>query len=272
MIVNETILLQYPVSTYDILMCKLRTYLHMFSTDFSLQLLAFASINRFYSTLRRQKKSQRRIHLLITPFCDYPAIYKLCLLSTTIWAVVSLQHLFNFTIHSPTEGCTPQHPRLWTIWVTTIHCFLLPILMIVFGLLSLRNIRHSSMSALRETPSCDSRRPLRRSDSQTPIPDKIDTQLTCMIISEIGITVLTSLPYGTYAFYQLLHGMHNQTSPLTHRREWLTVFIRMTMYLEASCGFYVYLITLSTLRKRFVKICAGKFTKIYICCCNKLMS
>ena len=266
---NETILLQYPVSNHDVFMCKLRTYLHMFSTDFSFQLLVFASINRFCSTSRRQKRSERKSHFLITHFCDYPSIYKLCILSTIAWATVSIQHLFNFTIHSPTEGCTPQYPRLWTIWVASIHCFLLPILMIVFGLLSLRNIQHSSMSASRKRHSSDSRRALRCSDAKTPIPDQIDRQLTFMIVSEVFITVLTSLPYGAYAFHRLLHGLYAQTPVLTDRMQWIIIFIRMTMYLEASCGFYVYLITLSTLRKRFIKIFITKLIAVYIYCCHE---
>ena len=89
---NETILLPYSVSTYDITMCKIRSYLHMLSTDLSFQMLLFASINRFCSSYCRKKRQNNTLYF-IKYFCDLPNVYKLCIISSIISALLSLQHM-----------------------------------------------------------------------------------------------------------------------------------------------------------------------------------
>jgi hypothetical protein len=266
---NESILITHTVSTYDIIMCKFRSYLHMLRTDISTQMLLFASINRYY--ISHSRKSRQKNSCCISQiFSHIPNVHKLCLITSLICAFVSLHHLLNFTILSPFDGCIPRNNLLWTGWIISIHCLLLPILMITFGILTLRNLRHSTIFTW-----CLPRRDHRIKRHQFiqicsyclrcrhSIQHQIDNQLTSMIITEIIVTVCTSLPYGTYAFYHLLYGIQFQT---TYKTEWISFFIRMTMYFEASCGFYIYLITLTTLRKRFCKTFIQKITSIHFCC------
>jgi len=278
---NETILLSYSVSNYDIIMCKVRIYFHMLSTDLSSQMLLFASINRFCSSYRR-KKRLNNTHRLVVHFCDYSNVYKLCIISSIITALLSLQHVFNFTILSPSQDCVPQNHVIWAIWISSFHCFLLPILMIIFGILTLKNIRYLStfgvyfyrlQSRGRHYHQQRKHRFLEIcsdcSRHQNSIRYQIERQLTSMIISEIFVTILTLLPYGTYTFYQLLHETEGQTIYYTNRTKWIILFIRATMYFEPSCGFYIYIMTLSTLRKRFLTMIMEKITEIYSCSWNK---
>jgi hypothetical protein len=266
---NESVLLAYPVSTYDLLMCKIQTYIHMFSIDVSSQMLVYASVNRFCFSYRR-KKRHRHESLFIRLFCHYPNVKRLCLLSFVICAVLSLQHLFNFTIFSPSQGCVPRWNLLWTTWILAAHCGVSPMLMIVFGVLTLRNLRHSSMLVL-----CWCHRRRHRNQTGThqftqicsyclrcrnSVQRQIENQLTSMITSEICMTVCTSLPYGIYAFHQLLY-----RESLANKNEWILVFIRMSMYLEASCGFYIYLLTLTSLRKRFCKMFSKRISFFHSC-------
>ena len=260
---------QYSISTYDLVMCKFRSYLHMFSTDLSSQMLLFASINRFcFSYSRRNRhRSEWYFNQL---FSHFPNVHRLCYISSSFCAVISIHHLFNFTVVSPAEGCLPRNNLLWTGWIIAIHCFLLPILMTTFGFLTLRNLGHSTVFHSCLSP----RRRIKRDQftsmcshclrCRNSIQRRIDTQLTSMIITEILVTICTSLPYGTYAFYHLIYGIHFQS---THRTEWIAFFIRLSMYFEASCGFYIYLITLTTLRKRFCRTFIEKITSIHCCCC-----
>jgi hypothetical protein len=265
---NETMLLSYSPSTYDITMCKVRSYLHMFGTDLSFQMLLFASINRFCSSYRR-KKRQNNTYFLSRHFCTHPNVHRLCMITTVMFALLSLQHMFNFTIKSPSEGCIPYNYVLWSVWILSIHCFLLPILMIIFGILTLKNIRCLTVfdDHIQRSQCYRRRRQIKHRfrercphccHSQKSIQYKIEKQLTSMIISEIFVTVLTSVPYGAYAFYHLLHGIQGQRIYYTNRTNWIILFIRMTMYFEPSCGFYIYLFTLSTMRKRFFKIISDK--------------
>jgi hypothetical protein len=271
---NETALLSYSVSTYDITMCKIRSYLHMLSTDLSFHMLLFASINRYYSSHHR-KKRQNNTHCFIRCFCDHPNVYKLCSISSIIIAFLSLQHLFNFTVHFPSEGCVPNNRMLWVIWISSFHCFILPILMIIFGILTLRSIRylpifshyfqrlqhHRQQRKHRFIEIC--------SHCENSNENRIDRQLTSMIIGEVFITNLTSLPYGIYAFYHLIRISQKRTMINPNESVWISLLIRTTMYFEPSCGFYIYLMTLTTLRKRFCKMFIRKIPGIGFFYCNK---
>jgi hypothetical protein len=264
---NESILLPYSITTYDIFMCKLRTYLHMLSIDISSQMLVFASINRYCFSYKR-KKRQKNNSNLNKIFCHFPNVRKLCFISCLLCALISIHHIINFTIRSPSEGCIPRNNSLWTGWFIFTHCFLLPISMIIFGILTLRNLSYSSIFNF---CVCHRRRDHRqriKRDQYTgmcsfcvrcrnSIQHQIDKQLTAMIISEIILTILTSVPYGSYALYHLLYGIQTVR---VFKDEWISLFIRISMYFEASCGFYIYLITLKTLRKRFCKIILKKIT------------
>lgn len=259
---TDRLLNSYPVSTYDLLMCKMRSYFHMLSIDLSSQMLVFASINRFYFSYRRKKQIKAQ-QSFIRLFCHYPNVHRLCLGSFLLCALISIQHIFNFTIDVPSQGCVPRSTVLWTVWILVIHSCLSPLLMIIFGILTLKNLRQWSF--LR--PSTNRNRRERRRFSQmcsycskcrNTIQHQIENQLTSMIISETFVTVCSSLPYGIYALHHLLIGF----SAAYPRHEWIELFIRMSMYFEASCGFYIYLLTLSALRKRFYRMFIEQISRI----------
>ena len=242
-------------------------------------MLLFASINRYYSSHGR-KKRQNHTHCLIKHFCNNPNVYKLCIISSIIFALLSLQHVFNFTISSPSEGCIPHDPILWGVWISSIHCFLLPILMIVFGILTLRNIHHLSVFGdYFYRLQCCRQHPRRKhqfiemcthcSRCQNSIQYQIDKQLTSMIIGEIFVTVLTSLPYGTYAFYHLLLNVRRKTIIYPNESLWIPLLIKLTVYFEPSCGFYIYLMSLTTLRKRFCKMLIENLSPAFNYCWKK---
>ncbi|CAF2834122.1 unnamed protein product [Rotaria sp. Silwood2] len=279
---NETILLTYKISLYDIIICKIRSYLHMLSTDLSFHMLLFASINRFCSSYHRRKRQQNQTSFLIRHFCDYSYAYRLCILSSIISALLSLQHIFNFTIKSPVEGCIPHNRILWAIWISSIHCFLLPILMIIFGILTLKNIHYLSVFGdyfyhLQGRRRRGNRRQKHLcmemcshcSHCQNSTHYQIDKQLTLMIICEVLVTILTSLPYGVYVFYYLIQTIKKRTIIEPNQSAWIPLLIRMTMYFEPSCGFCIYVITLSTLRKCFCKMFIENISSAYNYCWRK---
>jgi hypothetical protein len=276
---NQTILLSYSASTYDIIMCKIHSYLHMLSTDLSFQMTLFASINRFCSSYHRRKR-QNNPHRFIRHFCEYPHVYQLCTISSIITALLSLQHVFNFTIDPSSEICVPRNRMLWGVWISSFHCFLLPILMIIFGILTLRSIRYLPVFGGYFHRLQWRHRHRRRkhrfldmcsqcNNCQNLIQGQIERQLTSMIISEIFVTVLTSLPYGTYAFYHLLRTIQKRTMIDPNESSWIPILIRTTIYFEPCCGFYIYLMTLTTLRKRFCRMFIRKIAGIDLCCCKK---
>jgi hypothetical protein len=143
--------------------------------------------------------------------------------------------------------------------------------MIIFGILTLRNLSYSSIFNF--FICCRHHRQRIRREQfiemcsfcvrcRNSIQHQIDKQLTAMIISEIILTILTSVPYGSFALYHLLYGIQTER---VFKDEWISLFIRISMYFEASCGFYMYLMALKTLRKRFCKIIFEKITSRSIC-------
>ena len=138
--------------------------------------------------------------------------------------------------------------------------FPLPILMILFGTLTLKNIR-----TLPTFRYFNSRRHYQNRqfvqmchlciDGRRSAQHQIETQLTLMIIAEIIVTILTSFPYAAYHLYRLLTistWAHGAKDP--NKAKFIEFLIRITVYLEPSCGFYIYLMTLTTLRKRFSNV------------------
>lgn len=272
---NEPALRSYSVSKYDLLMCKMRSYLHMLSTDVSSQMLVYASINRFCFTYLRKKRQKSR-YPISSIFSQFPHVHKLCCLSLLVSALLSTHHLLNFTVQSASEGCIARYELLWIGWILSIHCCLMPVLMIVFGLLTVNNFRHTTafcgcLKRYREPTEND--RFIQMCSHcircRSTLQHKIDKQLTGMIISEIFVTVFTALPYATYTLYYLLNRNRVPTKDDLKRTEWISFFIRMSMYFEATCGFYIYLITLTALRKRFQKIFMEKISAVHCCFSSK---
>jgi hypothetical protein len=159
----------------------------------------------------------------------------------------------------------PYNRVLWVGWVLFFHSFLLPILMIIFGILTVKNIQYLTAFGdyLHRLQYRRDRRRKHRflemcshcSLGRKSIQSQIDRQLTLMIITEILVTISTSLPYGIYALYHLLQTTQGRTD--STESVWIILLIKMTIYFEPSCGFYIYLITLTTLRKRFCKMFMG---------------
>ncbi|CAF2360016.1 unnamed protein product [Rotaria sp. Silwood2] len=244
----------------------------MLSASLTFQMLLCASINRLSWSWRRKKHQQQSCCRRIADyFCHLSNAFKLSLISCIVWAVISLQHVFNYTIVSRSQGCVARNLTLWTVWVTLIHCLLLPILMILFGILTLKNIRTLPIIRCFHNRRYDQNRQFVQMchhcvDSRRSAQYQIEKQLTWMIIAEIIVTVLTSFPYAAYSFYRLLT-INRQTyeTRVSNTAKLIELIIRMTVYLEPSCGFYIYLMTLTTLRKRFISILWKRLTSV--CCC-----
>ena len=227
-----------------------------------------------------EKNVKTSTYLLRQTFL-YPSkcVYRLCIITSLLSAILSLQHIFNFTINSASQGCIPHNQILWAIWISSIHCFLLPILMVIFGILTLRNIRYLTIFGdYIHRLQCRSRRRRKHrflvmcsqcSRCQNSIQYQIEKQLTSMIIGEVCVTIVTLLPYGVYAFHHLLQSIQRRNVIDLKQSEWIILLLRMSIYFEPSCGFYIYLTTLTILRKRFCKMVIRNLLAMYNCCRKK---
>jgi hypothetical protein len=131
--------------------------------------------------------------------------------------------------------------------------------MMIFSILTLINIRKSSNALCRRygnnygRVSC-----VQNSRGNRFTRHRIEQQLTSMIITETIGTILTTLPYAIYVMYRAVRVENDRNLETLARENSIERLVRLTMYFEPSCGFYVYLFTLTTLRKRFIRVLLSK--------------
>jgi hypothetical protein len=248
---NETIIQNsFIPSEYSIKMCKIRNYFHMWSSNFSSQVLLLASINRFYMTIKK-KNPQQKQHLTDF-FSTLSSAYILCSITCVIWALISLHHLFNITIKY--NICTSQNTILWTIGIVSLY-ICQSILMIIFGTLTILYRQGRSIWIPRRCQNHHEMIPMFNQLCQYCRNERserhhVEIQLTSMIITEIILVILTLLPYTIYIVYRLIS---RNSIELMHENI-IERLIQLTIFFEPSCGFYIYLFSLTTLKKRFLNI------------------
>jgi len=248
---NTTLEESFLYSQTTINLCKSRNYLHMWSADVSCQLLLFASFNRFCMSLKRRNREKN--HRLSDFFCRFSVAYKMTLFTSVLWALISLHHLFNITVTS--NACIPQNILLWSAWISGVHCCILSGLMVLFSALTLINMRKSS-AFIRRFHNRDNIMPILMQTRQHYSDDwtnshRVEAQITSMIIMEIVVRILTALPNAGYVMFRFMTAAHERSATQMARENLIELFVRITMYFESSCGFYIYFFTLTTLRQRF---------------------
>ncbi|CAF1039164.1 unnamed protein product, partial [Didymodactylos carnosus] len=161
----------------------------MLSTNLSLNFVLLASINRYYLSSRNEKRRKYgQIYLQ----------YRLILFTTVVWALLSLHHYFNSNVDmiNQRSTCLVKYSKYFII-LSIIYTLIMPMLMIIFGLLTLFNVRNITKN----------RNPLQKHC----LNQRIQYQLTWMILLEILLTVLGCLPYSLYTFYILLTRNRSKT-------------------------------------------------------------
>ncbi|CAF0972209.1 unnamed protein product [Didymodactylos carnosus] len=220
------------------LYCKLRMYIQMLSTNLALNFVLLASINRYCLSSRVEKiRKYGQIYLQ----------YRLILFTTIAWSLLSLHHFFNSNIEmiNQRSTCLPKYLKYFIILSIT-YTVIMPMLMITFGLLTLSNVRNITKNKNLLQKHC--------------LNQRIEYQLTWMILLEILLTVLGCLPHSLYAFYAIITRNQSKTIEQITFENMIDQISRMFGYIECSFGFYIYIFSLSTLRKRFINLLKTKLT------------
>lgn len=253
--INEIVTQNSSISSKSsIKICKIRTYFHMWSSNTSFQALLFASMNRFFMTIKKRNRFLN--HRLSEFFSSVSTVYIFCSTTCIIWALISIHHLFNTTIKL--NICVPQNTILWVTGLSVI-CIIQSILMIIFGILTIfyrqeraiwihRRCRndHEMIPMSNQLCRCCN---LERSEHH-----HVENELTLMILTEIILVILTFLPYTIYIIYRLINLKNIRNSIELNYENLIERLIQLTMFFEPSCGFYIYLFSLTTLKKRFLNI------------------
>ncbi|CAF3627218.1 unnamed protein product [Rotaria sp. Silwood1] len=157
------------------------------------------------------------------------------LLCTLIWIVISIHVLIWNTIIAGKCSKSSLYNTIFGIYVFVIVAVAPPVLMTIFSITTLRNIRlahrvvHPTL-----TPNGMRQR---------------DYQLTRMLIAEVVVYILSTLPFPVNALYNIVT-MSVAKSADRQTIEAFISFITSTflIYINPSSTFYIYLATSKTFR------------------------
>jgi hypothetical protein len=129
-------LIGYNLSQTMIVICKIRVYLYMVSLGLMRQFLCLISIDRWVVTTRNAR---------IRKLSSLRVIRWLIIGSILFWLLYSIHVLIGYQI-SPTRSCTylvdPSYGLFYSIQLT-VSSILTLIIMVVFSILTFRNVRGS---------------------------------------------------------------------------------------------------------------------------------
>jgi hypothetical protein len=126
-------------------------------------------------------------------------------------------------------------------------CSLCPsFLMLVFGLLTLNNVRRRRQVL-----------PIVLGANQ--INRRTDTQLLRMLISQVLITIIFTLPFSIFRIYGLFTGTIVKNPLRVAQENFALLIINTTSYFAHSSSFYLYTLTGGVFRKELFKIIARCF-------------
>ena len=206
----------------SLVLCKLRNYSINVAGFLSQTYLLLACVDRYLISLNRS--SSRRINTV--------AVANRIIFAATCFWIVILSHMLAYgSILQPNQFCffsTPSYVFFISAHNLLLSGFVLPILMVVFGLLTLKNIR------LIRRQACVRRRKRR------------NHYLSLMLISNVFVSVFFTLLYTSGLIY-LSFFMVTPSKKITYResveQRFVSFIAIMFYYAPFAIFFYVNIFT-----------------------------
>ncbi|CAF1173099.1 unnamed protein product [Adineta ricciae] len=239
----------YNVNTVNYVswFCKIRYYLLYVFVAIPRYFIIFASIDRYFASshdaLRRQWSSQKIAHRVI-------------FINIIFWLLIYTHVLIFYEIQN--DECLPRkgaYNIFFGIYIAFDSGILPPLFIMIFSLLTLRNIRHIKNRT----------NPMNRANGgqhiQTTIMAKKDLQLLKIAFNEAIMFVLLSTLNPCYFLYQAFT-TNTQKSPLRLLVE-LSVFHTSYVFLqlELALTFFIYIWSASIFRQEFLRLIKRKFCR-----------
>ena len=213
--------------------CKIEAFLIYFLPIHATLMLVFASIDRFCAS--SDQKSCR----------DFSQIYfakRIIFISTSITIIYFLPFFFVIHWDQLTNNCHEDSTMIIILYLSTcvvILYLLLPIAMIIFGLLTIRNIhrQHNRIIAIVSNPGFLRTR-------------RNESQLARMLVVQVSTYIIFSLPAAvTYPLITFVSSLAE--SPLMNGVRSIAVLWQLWMFL---LSFIIYILSSRTYRKEFLRM------------------
>ena len=189
-------LIQYgydvPVNSLDAWFCRIRYYLFYASGAVARYNIIFAGIDRFLCSSQVTRLRQ----------CSSPKIaLRVIIINAIFWIIFYIQVLVNFSVSGDKCRITTDEFRRYFNLFFLIENGIFPVFpMAIFGLLTIRNIRQSSERAKAGADgSVDGSQSVTNTNTGG---HKKETQLHRMLINQIIVFIVLTLPSPAYSIYR----------------------------------------------------------------------
>jgi len=234
-------------TTYNLFLCRLRLYTTFLMNCLCPFYLLLASVDRTLVTSPNARTRQRSTHRLA---------YQSIVIGTIIW-IIGLSHVLVFSDLIRIEtGNTICYVQLgWYSAAITygslIKEILIPSLMIIFGLTSIRNIRHVRINILTTTTASISYYPNHTGNNNTNLNSARakDRQLILMLLVDITIYVFFSLIMAVTLMYEQITRDKRKTLEKLHIELLIKSIAMFAAHIPFCINSYANLLVSKTFRK-----------------------
>ena len=237
-----------PVNSVPSWFCKLRFYIFYVAGASARYNIIFAAVDRFLCSCRSAR---------LRRWSSSKVARSLIIIDAIIWVLFYIQILVLVDVTN--DKCRIQVAdimKYFNFYLIIENGFLPIIPMLIFGLLTIRNIRQSRqrVKAMETTTggtvSNTSKQPL----SSTP---RKEVQLHKMLINQVVVYVILNLPYPVYNIYRTYAGV----SSFTGSRAAIDTFVNNLcfdmIYLCFALTFFNFLLTSSMFRRELKQMLCG---------------
>ena len=231
------------LETYSIIFCKLRLYLLHSTLMISRSMIVLACIDRFAVC-----STSKYIH----KFCQPKIAIYLIILISFAWPIIASHILVLLTIISGSCGAYGVYSLIYSIYSFIVAGLLPPILMIIFGYLTIRNLRqiHSR---------------LRPNIIRISNINKKDYYLLVMLMCEVIVYLISTIPYPIQTLYLTITRDLIKSSFRIQIESFITFMAySFLIYINSASTFYIYISTSRAYRhqcRRFIVYYWLKITK-----------
>ncbi|UJR35523.1 hypothetical protein I4U23_028277 [Adineta vaga] len=227
----------YNWAIHSIAFCKIKHYLNFIFSVISATLTTFVSIERYILSSRKNARWK---------YCTRPFAVRCIQFTILFWLIISIPILFCYTrshhiSHNEQFVCSNTFHSFicrltQLLYICIFNGFLPPIIMMIFSLLTCRNIQQ-----LRQ-----------RSLLKSVLIQTTNYQITTMFILQSIKSSFTSLPFAIFNTYLLLTNKMPK-SALNQAKENLIYQIVYLLFWSNYTSFFVYMYSSDIFRKQWTK-------------------
>ncbi|CAF3414489.1 unnamed protein product, partial [Rotaria sp. Silwood2] len=226
-----------PSSTWSWI-CKLRFFAVGFFLMLPRSYMLLAAIDRYIMSISNQHR-----------FLSHRVALKMILLTCLFWMIICIHNIIYYDIQISLNGtnriCSNSpgpYSTFLSFYSILINGLSMPLLMTIFGLLTVRNLKryrnqiHNSLIIILE----------RRK--------KQEWSILRMLLVQLIVNVILSLPITIYLFYSGLTQYFVKSLIRSFIENYIYNILTILQYLNAASSFYVYSLTSHIFRKELYSI------------------